>query len=172
MRGRPATLGAQEVSRMSKTEPSATKSIEVAASPDTVYALITDLGVMSELAEETAAMRWRGGASGAAPGAVFTGTNRNGLRRWTTKCIVTDAAPGQRFAFNVSHTGVPISRWQYDIAAAGDGCTVTESTWDRRPAWYKTPAGLFTGIMNRAGANAAHIQATLQRLKSRAESAR
>jgi hypothetical protein len=151
------------------TNPSATGKIEISAAPDVVYALITDLDAKSQLAEETAAMRWQNGSS-AAPGAVFKGTNRNGWRRWTTKCTVTEADPGQRFAFNVSHTGVPISRWQYDIASAdGGGCTVTESTWDRRPSWYKTPAGLFTGIMNRAGANNEHINATLQRVKTRAE---
>jgi hypothetical protein len=113
-------------------------------------------------------MRWTSGST-ARPGAVFKGTNRNGWRRWTTKCRVTDAEPGSRFAFNVSHTGVPISRWQYDITATDGGCTVTESTWDRRPGWYKAPAGFVTGVMNRAGANADHIQATLQRLKARAE---
>jgi hypothetical protein len=153
---------------MSEPQPSASSTVEINAAPAAVYALITDLGAMSEIAEETAAMRWQSGSS-AAPGAVFKGTNRNGWRRWTTKCKVTDAEPAARFAFNVSHTGVPIARWQYDIAAANGGCTVTESTWDRRPGWYKTPAGLFTGIMNREGANADHIQATLQRLKTRAE---
>jgi hypothetical protein len=151
-------------------QPSATSSVEINAAPATVYALITDLAAMSEIAEETAVMRWAKGDS-AAPGAVFKGTNRNGWRKWTTKCTITDAAPGERFAFNVSHTGVPISRWQYDIAASGEGCSVTESTWDRRPRWYKTPAGLATGVMNRAGANADNIQATLQRLKKRAEGA-
>jgi Polyketide cyclase / dehydrase and lipid transport len=151
-------------------QPSATSSVDINAAPATVYALITDLAAMSEIAEETAVMRWAKGDS-AAPGAVFKGTNRNGWRRWTTKCTVTDAAPGERFAFNVSHTGVPVSRWQYDIAASGEGCSVTESTWDRRPGWYKTPAGLATGVMNRAGANADNIQATLQRLKKRAEAA-
>lgn len=155
---------------MTNPQPSATSTVEINASPAAVYALITDLGAMSEIAEETAAMRWAKGSQ-AAPGAVFKGTNRNGWRRWTTKCTVTDAEPGQRFAFNVSHTGVPISRWQYELAAAGEGCTVTESTWDRRPGWYKTPAGLVTGVMNRAGANSDHIQATLQRLKTRAEAA-
>jgi hypothetical protein len=163
-----ATLGAQEVSRMSSIEPTATSSVEIGAGPESVYALITDLGVMSELAEETSVMRWQNGTA-AAPGAVFKGTNRNGWRRWTTKCTVTDAEPGQRFAFDVSHTAVPISRWQYDIASSDAGCVVTESTWDRRPGWYKTPAGLVTGVMNRAGANSEHIQATLQRLKARAE---
>jgi hypothetical protein len=153
---------------MSNPKPSASSTVEINASPSTVYALITDLDAMSEIAEETAVMRWSKGSS-AAPGSVFKGTNRNGWRRWTTKCTITDASPGETFAFNVSHTGVPVSRWQYDIAPAGEGCTVTESTWDRRPAWYKTPAGLYTGIMNRAGANSDHIQATLQRLKERAE---
>ena len=153
---------------MTTAQPSASSSVEINAAPEAVYALITDLDAMSQLAEETAAMRWRSG-SAAQPGAVFKGTNRNGWRRWTTKCRVTDAEPGSRFAFNVSHTGVPISRWQYDISATSGGCTVTESTWDRRPGWYKAPAGFVTGVMNRAGANSEHIQATLQRLKTRAE---
>ncbi len=156
---------------MSNTEPSATSTVEIAAPPAAVYALITDLAVMSELAEETSVMRWQKDASSAAPGARFKGTNRNGWRRWTTACKVTDADPGRRFAFEVSHTGLPVSRWQYDLAASGEGCTVTESTWDRRPGWYKRPAGLATGVMNRAGANAEHIQATLRRLKARAEGA-
>ena len=68
-------------------------------------------------------------------------------------------------ALNVSHTGVPVSRWQYEIAPSGGGCTVTESTWDRRLGWFMTPAGLLTGVMNRTDVNAAHIQATLGRLK-------
>lgn len=155
---------------MTNSQPSATSTVEISAAPATVYGLITDLDAMTEIAEETAKMRWAKGDC-AAPGAVFKGTNRNGWRRWTTKCTITDAEPGAKFAFNVSHTGVPISRWQYEIAASGDGCTVTESTWDRRPGWYKTPAGLVTGVMNRQGANADHIQATLQRLKMRAEAA-
>jgi hypothetical protein len=155
---------------MSSNEPSATSTVEINAAPAAVYGLITDLNAMSEIAEQTEVMRWAKGDT-AAPGAVFEGTNRNGWRKWTTKCTVTDAQPGATFAFNVSHTGVPVSRWQYDIAASGDGCTVTESTWDRRPGWYKFPAGLATGVMNRQGANADNIQVTLQRLKKRAEAA-
>ncbi|HKC27042.1 MAG TPA: SRPBCC family protein [Jatrophihabitans sp.] len=150
------------------TNPSATGTIAVAAAPEVVYALITDLDTLTRLAEETVRMRWQKGSS-AAPGAVFKGANRNGWRRWTTKCTITDADPGRRFAFNVSHTGVPISRWQYDIAPADGGCTVTESTWDRRPGWFRTPAGVVTGTPNRAGANDEHIRATLRRLKERAE---
>jgi hypothetical protein len=86
---------------MPNTAPSATGSTEIAAAPEAVYVLITDLQVLAELAEETAVMRWHKGEK-AAPGAVFKGTNRNGWRRWTTTCTVTDAEPGRRFAFLVS----------------------------------------------------------------------
>lgn len=146
----------------------ASASVDIAAPPDEVYGLITDLGTLTELADETASMRWAKGAS-AAPGAVFRGTNRNGWRRWTTTCRVTDAEPGRCFAFDVSHTKVPISRWQYVIEATDAGCRVTESTWDRRPPLYGRLAGLATGTSNRGGLNSEHIEATLQRLKQRAE---
>lgn len=150
------------------TRPSASRAVDVGADADAVYALITDLSTMAELAEETASMRWAKGGSAAA-GAVFKGTNRNGWRRWTTTCTVTDAEPGRRFAFDVRHTVVPISRWQYEIEPTAGGCTVTESTWDRRPGWFKGVAALATGVPQRTDANDAHIAATLQRLKARAE---
>jgi len=150
------------------TEPSATVTVSVNAEPETVYRLITDLDTMAELAEEANRMRWTKGDR-AVPGASFRGTNRNGLRRWTTSCTVTEAEPGRRFAFDVRHTVVPISHWEYDIVATDGGCTVSESTWDRRPGWFKGIAGLATGERDRAAANARHIEATLQRLKTRAE---
>lgn len=142
----------------------------MAATPATVYALITDLDSLAELASETTHMRWRSGSS-ATPGAVFSGTNRNGRRRWTTKCTVTDATPGERFAFEVTHSLAPVARWQYDLEVSDVGCRVTESTWDRRPAWFKMPAELVTGVRGRAQVNRGHIEQTLQRLKARAESA-
>jgi hypothetical protein len=154
------------------TQPSATAHVEVAAPAAVVYGLITDLDTFAELADETARMAWRNGATTAASGARFRGTNRNGWRRWSTECTVTDADPGTRFAFEVRFPPrIPVARWQYDIAALDDGtCRVTESTWDRRPAWFRLPAELGTGVRNRAETNLVHIEHTLQRLKQHAES--
>jgi hypothetical protein len=150
------------------TAPSATVSIEVEATPAAVYALITDLATFAEVTEETQSMTWKKGGT-ATPGAVFKGKNKNGWRTWSTRCTVTDA-DGGRFAFEVtSHPSIPVSRWQYDIAVSDGGCTVTESTWDRRPRWFKKPAELATGVKNRGQTNTEHIQATLARLKARAE---
>ena len=145
-------------------------TVAVAADPDAVYALITDLDTLADLAEEVHAMEWVKG-SAVAPGAVFRGRNRNGARRWTTTCTITDAEPGRTFAFDVKTGGfIPVARWCYDITPTDDGCSVTESTWDRRPGWIKKPAGWTTGVSDREGANAEHIRLTLERLKERAES--
>lgn len=151
------------------SDPCVTATVQIEARPDEVYRLITDLPTLAELAEEAVAMEWRNGDA-VRPGAVFTGHNRSGRRRWSTKCTVTDAEPGRRFAFDVSHTIFPVARWQYDIVAADGGCAVTESTWDRRPGWFRKVAGKATGVTDRVAANTEHIRLTLQRLKQRAES--
>lgn len=143
-------------------------SVTVAADPAAVYALITDLPTLAALAEEAHAMEWQKG-SAAAPGAVFKGHNRNGSRSWSTTCTVTDAEPGKSFAFDVKSLVFPVAHWRYEITPAEDGCTVTESTWDRRAGWFKAIAGKATGVSDRDGANAGHIKVTLQRLKERAE---
>lgn len=146
-----------------------TASVTIAADPAKVYALITDLPTLASLAEEANAMHWTKGASVATPGAVFKGENRNGSKSWTTTCTITDAVPGSAFAFDVKSAVFPVAHWRYDIAPADGGCTVTESTWDRRAGWFKKIAGLATGISDRDGANTEHIKITLQRLKERAE---
>lgn len=147
----------------------ASSSVEIAATPERVYALITDLTVLAELAEETAAMRWVSG-SAAAPGAVFRGANRNGWRRWSTRCTVTTAEPGRCFGFDVVYPpGLPVARWQYDLVATPTGCRVTETTWDHRSSLFAAVSGVATGVRDRGRTNAEHIEATLARLKARAE---
>ncbi len=150
------------------TDPCVTATVQIDARPDVVYGLITDLPTLASLAEEAVAMEWRKG-NAVRRGAVFTGHNENNGRRWSTKCTVTDAEPGCVFAFDVRHSVMPIARWQYDIVAVDGGCRVTESTWDRRPGWFRKLAGKATGVTDRVAANTEHIQLTLQRLKQRAE---
>jgi hypothetical protein len=148
---------------------SAQDEVSINADPERVYRLITDLSTLAACAEEAKTMEWRKGDS-ARPGAVFKGTNRNGIRRWSTKCTVTDAEPGRTFAFDVGYFGIPVAHWRYDITASGDGCRLTERMWDRRPGWFVKPGGLATGVMDRPSANTEHIRLTLQRLKEKAES--
>jgi uncharacterized protein YndB with AHSA1/START domain len=150
---------------------SAEATVDIAADPETVYRLITDLSTLAELAEEATAMQWRKGDA-ARPGAVFKGENRNGAKRWTTTATVTHADAGRVFAFDVKTAAVvPVAHWRYDIEATPSGCTVTERTWDRRPRWIRKPAELTTGVADRTAANNENIRLTLQRLKAKAEAA-
>lgn len=153
------------------TRPSATGTVRIDAAPEAVYALITDLSALADCAEETVAMQWSQGNS-ARPGAKFSGSNRNGSRKWSTACTVTAAEPGRTFAFDVRSAGIPVAHWSYEITPGPDvsgGCQVTESTWDRRPRWIRGLSGLITGVADRSTANAEHIRLTLDRLKQRAE---
>ncbi|SDC86522.1 SRPBCC family protein [Actinokineospora iranica] len=149
-------------------QPDAHAQIDVAAPADRVYALVSDLPGLATLSEEFQRGSWLGGVTEAKVGARFRGANRRGVRWWSTVSTVTDAEP-TRFAFDVRSLGLPVSRWQYDIEPTATGCRVTESTWDRRPAWYRPITILATGVSDRSTQNQRNIERTLARLKQAAE---
>jgi hypothetical protein len=148
--------------------PDASAHIDIAATPQRVFDLVSNLRGLGECAEEYSGGKWLG-VSGPSVGARFRGVNRRGWRVWPTTSTVTDCRVG-RFAFEVKSLGLAVSRWQYDIEETMDGCRVTESTWDRRPGWYVPITVLATGVKDRAVTNQRNIEATLQRLKHAAES--
>ncbi len=159
--------------KLTYTEPLATGAVSIAASPEEVYRLISDPTAMTDFAEEVYKCRWLGGATGAAVGARFSGTNRNGWRRWVTHAFVTDADPGRKFAYRVrTQFMVPISRWEYEITPEGSGCRVTVTNWLRVPRWFVPMAIFITGEPDRAATNSANITTTLRRLKAHVESRR
>ncbi|HEX5145215.1 MAG TPA: SRPBCC family protein [Mycobacterium sp.] len=148
--------------------PAVTDEVRIGAPAEAVYALITDLPTLAELAEETTSMQWTRGDAARA-GAVFRGANRSGSHTWTTTCTVTTANPGVAFAWDVTSGPVKIAHWRYEVAESDGGCHVTESMWDYRPWWLKRIAYRLTGVADRDAANTEHIRLTLQRLKDRAE---
>jgi hypothetical protein len=150
------------------------RSARVQAPPQRVWELVSDLPGMGRLSPENTGGSWRGGVTGPAVGAVFKGTNRNGRRRWSTTVRVDRCEPGRSFAFGVSSVlGIPVSHWSYEIVPeeGAAACTVTETWEDRRPGWFKGPAGWVTGVRERDEAfTAANLERTLaavQELASR-----
>ncbi|HWE90530.1 MAG TPA: SRPBCC family protein [Pseudonocardiaceae bacterium] len=158
---------------ITRDKPIATGRVTISAAPAEVYSLISDPPTMIQFAEEAYRATWLAGATEAAVGAQFRGFNRNGRRRWVTTCEITELEPERRFAYEVNTPfNVPISRWQYDIEPADQGCVVTESNWLRVPLWFIPLAIMITGVPNRIGANNAHIATTLDRLKEHVEAGR
>ncbi|MEY2422222.1 MAG: hypothetical protein QOI95_2289 [Acidimicrobiaceae bacterium] len=97
--------------------------IHIAASPDTVYAMVADVTRMGEWSPENLGGEWLDGATGPAAGARFKGKNKR-KAGWSTKCTVTTAEPGREFAFSV---GKDETTWRYQFDPAGDGTDVIES---------------------------------------------
>lgn len=152
-------------------QPTAQSSVEIAASPELVYRLVSDVPGQGRWAAEIEKCRWIGGASGPAVGARFRGVNQHGSRRWATACVVTEAEPGRRFGFRVHVMGVPSALWRYEIEPAGAGCRVTESTRRLAPRLATATVNrLFLGIRDRDEHNQRNIEATLAALKEYAES--
>ncbi|MFF5212810.1 SRPBCC family protein [Streptosporangium sp. NPDC000396] len=150
-------------------EPDVSVSIEIAAPPELVYALVSDVPNLPSWAAECVRCRWLGKAAGPAEGVRFLGVNRNKFFVWPTVSEIRHADPGRRFSWEVLGG---IAYWEYVITPAPGGCTVTESTWDLRGFALKhVLAPLMSGVRDRRVANRRNMALTLDRLKLAAEAA-
>jgi uncharacterized protein YndB with AHSA1/START domain len=148
-------------------------SVEIGAPPEVIWPLVSDLTRMGEWSPECTGARWKGGASGAQPGARFSGRNRKAFWRWSTKCTIVAAVPDREVAWTVSFFGLSVAYWGYRLEPSADGGTVVTEQWrDLRtfPVFQWAPAvKLVTGISDRVGTNESNMHATLDRLKAAAE---
>jgi uncharacterized protein YndB with AHSA1/START domain len=133
----------------------------LAAAPDEVYAVVADPVAMATLSPECQRVVWVDEVDGPTPGARFRGYNRHGAFRWRTTATVTDARPGERFAYDVSVLGVPVASWAYDLEPVDGGTLVRESTTDRRGPLLTWTGPLTTGVRDRADHNRQGIRETL-----------
>lgn len=151
-------------------EPTAQSSIEIAAPPELVYELVSDVPNLPDWAAEIQRCTWVGGATGPVVGAKFKGHNEHKKRKWGSLNVVTAADPGREFAFQVRIAGAPSALWRYRIEPTDDGCRVTESTRRLTPRPVALAVNrLFLGIRDRDDHNQANIERTLARLKDHAE---
>ena len=149
-------------------------SVSIAAPPEVVWALLSDLTRMGEWSPFCIGANMRGAGPAPEPGTRFTGRNRNGWHRWNTKCTVLASDPGREIAWAVAFMGFSVAFWRYRLEPAADGTTlVTESWRDLRtfPLFHFKPSvRLVTGARDVYATTDAGIQATLAQLKSAAES--
>jgi uncharacterized protein YndB with AHSA1/START domain len=145
-------------------------TVHMAAPPDRVWALVSDVTRIGEFSPETFEAQWLDGATGPAAGARFRGhvkRNGRGPTYWTT-CRVIDCEPGKSFGFAVVNGGRDINTWRYQLAASGDGTDVTESFQLAPMAalkLYWAVMGRWRGRTNRNG-----MRQTLERIKGVVES--
>lgn len=152
-----------------ENEPTVTATTAIAAPPETVYALVSDLPRMGEWSPEATGGRWIGKQRGPAVGARFIGTNKGARRWWPTTTVVTDATPGRRFAFETRLGPITAAEWVYDITPTDQGCEVTESWTDHRGPGIMVVGKVLTGVDDRVAHTRRMLDATLAKLKVSAE---
>ena len=141
------------------------EQITVAASPEAVYAAVSDVHRIARWSPECFAV-WVWRRRGTQP-ERFIGWNRRGAYVWFTTCRVVTADPGREFAFDVTTFGQPVSRWGYRMTAADGGTLITEWWQDRRNPTAFRLGRLFTGssARQRPEVNRDGMRKTLSRLK-------
>jgi uncharacterized protein YndB with AHSA1/START domain len=141
----------------------------IAASPEEVYAAISDVTRMGEWSEECYACEWHDGFDGPVVGATFDGHNRHGDLEWTTQGKVIEASAGRSFAFECSMMDFHYSTWGYRIEPTATGCHVTEWSEDLRPESALEFSKRVSGIEDREARNRETMTRTLERLAAALE---
>ncbi len=155
-------------------------SVVIAADPASVYAAVSDVTRMGEWSPENTGATITGGHTQAQVGLEFKGTNKRGKAAWVTRCTVTVADPGERFAFRVEAIGVRTPRirgrvasWDYRFEAADDGGTRVTETWTDNRRWPRLLIRAFdwaaTGGNTFPEFQKGNIRRTLKKLKTAME---
>lgn len=105
------------------------ESIAIHASPEEVYALISDVTRTGEWSPICKSCWWHDGGS-AQVGTRFTGRNERNGRTWETTSEVVAAEWGREFAWIVGDGYV---QWSYKLAPLDGGTELTEF-WEFLPA--------------------------------------
>jgi hypothetical protein len=100
----------------------------IEATPEALYALISDVTRTPEYSPEVVRCTWIKGATGPAVGARFKAINHAGrVPDWPNKPVITVAEPNRRFAFERTEIGGGTIEWRYEFEPQGTGTLVTES---------------------------------------------
>ena len=92
-------------------------SVHMAAPPEKVWALVSDVTRIGEFSPETFEARWTRGSTGPEVGASFKGhVKRNGVGpTYWSPCQVTKCVPNEVFEFAVGTDDVTVNNWGYRL---------------------------------------------------------
>ena len=145
-------------------------SIHMAAPPEKVWALVSDVTRIGEFSPETFEARWTRGSTGPEVGATFKGhVKRNGVGPvYWAPCRVTKCVPNELFEFSVGTDDVSFNNWGYRLQPENHGTRVTEY-YRLEPKLplrlYWLALGRLRGRTNQRG-----MRTTLERMKQVIES--
>jgi uncharacterized protein YndB with AHSA1/START domain len=144
-------------------------SRDIAASPEAVFAALTNVTRMGEWSPETHRAEWNEGFDGPAVGATFTGHNRFGENEWSTEATIVELVENERFFFDCAVGDFVFSSWGYTIEPTDAGCRVTEYSQNLIPEEMREVSSSISGVDDRTVHNRATMTTTLDRLAAAIE---
>ena len=107
--------------------PSTEVSRTIPASPEVLWALLSDINLPARFSNEFKGAEWLDGASAPAVGARFRGTNEHPhIGNWTSESTLTVFEPQQHIEWQVEGGGGPAATWGFRLEATTDGTVVTQ----------------------------------------------
>ena len=158
---------------MSEPIMSHSESIEINASPEKVWSLVTAMDRYGEWSSENTGGYWRKNEEGipgtGAVGDEFVGINRIGDDEWKALVEIIVREENKAFAFVTGGTAMNLIHWRYDLEPTDSGTTLTESWTLMNLSPLMNEHG-DEEIQFRAANARESITATLQGMKAAAES--
>ncbi|MDJ0465712.1 SRPBCC family protein [Streptomyces sp. H27-C3] len=92
------------------------------ASPERVWELVSDIGLMPELSTELQSVRWLDGVTGPSLDARFAGHNKHeSLGEWTTTSHLVEYEPRRLLAWAVEDPEHPTATWRFSLESHEGG---------------------------------------------------
>ena len=112
-------------------------SVEIAAPPQTVWAIVSDPTRTPQWSPVCRRVEWIPPSSSPAAGARFRGHNQLRAFRWSRDCEIDEWEPQRAIAFHTEVKGRPSTRWRYTLEPIRDGGTRVTETYRAQflPVW-------------------------------------
>jgi Polyketide cyclase / dehydrase and lipid transport len=110
--------------------PTAEGAVHIAAPPERVWPLVSDIHLVASLSREVVSVAWLDGVTLPAVGAAFRGTSRHpAVGEWSTTSRVVVCDPPRTFAWAVEDPDEPTATWRFDLTPRDGGTDLRQ--WAR-----------------------------------------
>jgi hypothetical protein len=107
--------------------PTAEVSVAIAATPQALWALVSDIQLPARFSSEFRGAEWLDGATGPALGARFRGRNYHpALGEWETTSTICEYQPERTFGWSVGRPERPAARWRFILVPQASGTRLTQ----------------------------------------------
>jgi uncharacterized protein YndB with AHSA1/START domain len=107
----------------SNPQPVLEESIDIAAAPEAVWTMVSDVRRMAEWSPQVESTRLRNGADQVVQGVEFTNLNNNGTFQWKTHGTVVRLDSGREIAFRIKENW---AIWSLRVEPAPGGTKLTQ----------------------------------------------